>query len=247
MMMRIMVINPNTTGSMTEKIGISARAVANPTTEITALNPDKGPVSIEGHYDGAYAVPGILELVRQGEAQGYNGYVIACFDDTGLDAAREVARGPVVGICEAAMYTAAMLGTSFSVVTTLPRSVAIIEHLAMRYGMERFCRKVRAAEIPVLALEMPESDAACQVRDEVKKAIAEDHAECILLGCGGMTDLAQWLTSETGVPVIDGVAAAVKLVEALVGLGLTTSKAGAYNFPHPKTYTGDFARFQPKF
>ncbi len=244
--MKILVINPNTTGSMTEKIGVAARAVANPTTEIVTLNPNKGPVSIEGHYDGAYAVPGILELVRQGEVEGFDGYVIACFDDTGLDAAREVARSPVLGICEAAMYTAAMLGTSFSVVTTLPRSIGIIEHLAVKYGMERFCRKVRSAEIPVLALEAVGSDAACRVRDEVKNAIAQDRAECILLGCAGMTDLAKWLSSETGVPVIDGVAAAVKLVEALVGLGVTTSKVGSYSFPLPKPYIGDFAQFQPQ-
>jgi allantoin racemase len=239
-----MVINPNTTGSLTKKIEVSARAVAHPTTEIIALNPDKGPASIEGHYDGAYAVPGMLELVRKGETEGYNGYVIACFDDTGLDAAREVARSPVIGICEAAMYTAALLGTSFSVVTTLPRSIPIIEHLAVKYGMERFCRQVRSAEIPVLALETPGSDAAYKVKDEVKKAIAQDRAECILLGCAGMSDLAKWLSSETGVPVIDGVAAAVKLVEALVGLGISTSKIGGYGFPLPKTYRGDFACFQ---
>ncbi len=144
-----MVINPNTTGAMTEKIAKAAKAVANSTTEITAVNPDKGPVSIEGYYDEAYCVPGLLELVCKGEKESYNGYIIACFDDTGLDAARAVARAPVLGICEAAMYTAAMLGTSFSVVTTLPRSIPIIEHLAVKYGMERFCRKVRAAEIPV--------------------------------------------------------------------------------------------------
>jgi len=243
---KIMVINPNTTGAMTEKIAKAAKAVANSTTEITAVNPDKGPVSIEGYYDEAYCVPGLLELVCKGEKEGYNGYIIACFDDTGLDAARAVARGPVLGICEAAMYTAAMLGTSFSVVTTLPRSIPIIEHLALKYGMERFCRKVRAAEIPVLALETPNSDAAYKVRDEVKCAIAQDRAECILLGCAGMTDLAKWLSSETGVPVIDGVAAAVKLGEALVGLGVTTSKVGAYGFPIPKTYMGDFSRFQPE-
>ncbi len=244
--MKIMVINPNTTGSMTQKIGTAAKAVANSTTEITAVNPDKGPVSIEGYYDGAYAVPGMLELVRKGEAEGYNGFVIACFDDTGLDAARVVARSPVIGICEAAMYTAAMLGTSFSVVTTLPRSISIIEHLAVKYGMERFCRNVRSAEIPVLALEMLDSEATHKVRDEVKRAIADDRAECILLGCAGMADLAKWLSSETGVPVIDGVAAAVKLVEALVGLGVSTSKVGAYAFPLPKPYMGDFAPFQPK-
>jgi allantoin racemase len=89
-----MVINPNTTGAMTEKIAKAAKAVANSTTEITAVNPDKGPVSIEGYYDEAYCVPGLLELVCKGEKEGYNGYIIACFDDTGLDAARAVAVDP---------------------------------------------------------------------------------------------------------------------------------------------------------
>lgn len=231
---------------MTEKIGLSAKAVASPQTEITALNPDSGPASIEGHYDEAYCVPGLLETIRKGKSMGYDGYVIACFDDPGLDAARELVREPVLGICEAAMYAAAMVSTSFSVVTTLPRSIAIIEHLAHKYGMERFCRRVRAAAIPVLALEDPQSKATEQILAEIQCAIAQDRAESIVLGCAGMSDLAQWLSCETGVPVIDGVGAAVKMVEALIGLGLKTSKVGAYGFPLPKAYRGDFAPYQPE-
>ncbi len=107
--MIILVINPNTTVSMTEKIGAAARAVAAAGTEVVAVNPDQGPASIEGHYDEALCLPGLLDEVRKGEAAGFQGYVIACFDDPGLGACRELARGPVVGICEAAMLAALMV------------------------------------------------------------------------------------------------------------------------------------------
>ena len=233
--MRIKVINPNSTASMTAKIGACARAVASPGTEIVAVNPPGTPLSIEGFSDGARAVPGLLEEIRSGEEAGFDGYVIACFDDTGVDACREVARGPVLGICEAAMRAAAMITTGFSVVTTLSRSVPIIEDLADKYGMHRRCRRVRASELPVLALEEEGSAARDVIRAEILRAVDEDGCEAVLLGCAGMADLAQWLGRETGVPVIDGVGCAVKMVEALVGAGLRTSKIGGYAFPRAKT------------
>jgi allantoin racemase len=239
--MRILVVNPNTTASMTEKIGQAAGAAAAPGTEIIAVDPAHGPVSVEGHYDGVFCLPGLLQCVRQGEADGVDGFVVACFDDPGIGACREIASGPVVGICEAAMYAAAMIANGFSVVTTLPRSIPVIEELAHRYGMERRLRKVRAAAIPVLALEEEGAEAAAKVQTEVERAIAEDRAEAVILGCAGMADLAAWLSQRTGVPVIDGVGAAVKLVEALVGLGLRTSKVGGYAPPLPKRYAGDLA------
>jgi allantoin racemase len=240
--MRILVVNPNTTASMTAKIGEAARAVAAPGTEIIALDPGHGPVSIEGHYDAAFALPGLLDCVRRGEAEGVDGFVVACFDDPGLGACREIAAGPVVGICEAAMVAAAMVANGFSVVTTLPRAIPVIEELALRYGMERRLRKVRAAAIPVLDLEEESAAAAVKVHAEVVRAIEEDRAEAVILGCAGMADLAASLSQQTGVPVIDGVGAAVKLVEALVGLGLRTSKVGGYAAPLPKRYAGDLAR-----
>ncbi len=233
--LRILVVNPNSTASMTEKIGACARQVAAEGTEITAVNPQSAPVSIEGYYDEAMSLQGLLEEVKKGEAQGYDGFIIACFDDTGLGACREIASGPVLGICEAGMHAASMVATGFSVITTLPRSVPIIEDLALIYGMDRRCRKVRAADIPVLALEEPGSKARERIRDEINKSREEDGCEAVLLGCAGMADLTSWLSQETGLPVIDGVIAAVKLVEALVGAGLKTSKSGAYAWPRVKT------------
>lgn len=230
--MRILVVNPNSTASMTARIGGAARSVAAPGTEILAVNPPSGPASIEGYYDEALAVPGLLAEIERHEGT-IAGTVIACFDDVGLDAARSLATAPVIGICEAAMQTASLLGGRFSVVTTLARSVPALERLAQRYGMAGRCT-IRAAGVPVLALEDPASGAVDRVRAEIRRAMEQDGAESIVLGCAGMADLARSLGEEMGLPVVDGVTAAVKLAEGLAALGLRTSKAGGYAAPLPK-------------
>lgn len=244
--MRIKIINPNTTWSMTETIAAAARAAAAPATEIVAVSPTLGPASIEGHYDEVMAALGVVDEVRKGEREGFDGYVVACFGDPGLMAAREVAGGPVVGIAEAAMHVSTLVATGFTVVSTLSRGRVILEHLVHAYGMERHCRGVRATDLAVLALEKPESDARRIIAEECRRAIEEDGADSILLGCAGMADLAAALSAELGIPVIDGVGAAVKLVEATVGLGLRTSKAGGLAAPLPKAYAGELARFEPR-
>lgn len=243
--MRIKVINPNTTHSMTEKIRQAAAAVAAPATEIIAATPSKGPVSIEGHYDEAVSVIGILEEVRRGEADGVDGYVIACFGDPGLRAAREVARGPVLGIAEAAMHAARCIASGFSIVTTLERTEVMARQLVESYGMTSFCRGIRSTELAVLDLEDEGSDARRIITEECRRAVAEDRAGAVILGCAGMADLAALITRQIGVPVIDGVAAAVKFVEALVGMGLGTCKVGDFAFPIAKPYTGSLEYLSP--
>jgi allantoin racemase len=239
--LRIKVINPNTTAAMTDAIAAAARAVAAPGTEIVAVTSATGPVSIEDHYDEAVAVIGVLEQVRAGEAEGCDAYAIACFGDPGLLAARELAVGPVIGIAEAGMRAASFVATGFSIVTTLARTRVIAEHLVAAYGMERACRRVRAIDVPVLGLDAPASNARAVLYEECRRALAEDGSGAIVLGCAGMAELAASLASEHGLPVIDGVAAAVKLAEALVGLGHATSKRGPYAKPIAKPFAGIFA------
>ena len=236
--MEILVVNPNTTASMTDKIRAAAEAVASRGTRITAVNPEIGPESIEGYYDEALAVPGLLAEIGKGEARGVAGHVIACFDDTGLDAARALARAPVVGIGEAAFHLASLVAGRFSVITTLGRSVPAIEHNLVKYGLASRCARVRAAEIPVLALEDKDSDARARIEAEIDAAKHLDRAEAIVLGCAGMADLAAELSAHHGLPVVDGVAAAVMLVESLVRLGLRTSKQGGYAEPLAKAIRG---------
>ena len=240
--MRIRVINPNTTESMTALIGKAARAVAGPGTLIEAVTAPMGPVSIESHYDEALSVPGVLASIAHGETQAVDGYVIACFGDPGLHAARELARGPVVGIAEAAMHAASFLGRGFSVVTTLGRTAGRAWDLAEQYGMNRFCLGVHACEIPVLELETdPGSRAA--ITEVCREALARDNSDAIVLGCAGMADLCAAVSGEIGVPVVDGVAAATVFVQSLVTLELSTSTRNEFATPPVKTFTGLLAPF----
>ena len=243
--MNIIVINPNTTAVMTSRIAATAQTVAQPGTHIIAIQPSAGPASIEGYADEAMAVPHMLEAMFAAQTQHTEvaGYVIACFDDTGLDAARCVLDAPVVGIGEAACHLASLIAARFSVVTTLGRSVSPIEHNLVKYGLASRCARVRAAEVAVLDLEDAAPDAYAQISNEVRIALKEDRAEAIVLGCAGMTNLAERLSNEHGVPVIDGVGAAVKLIESLAGLGLRTSKRTTYAPPRAKAYAGNLPNF----
>jgi allantoin racemase len=226
--MRIKVINPNTTWSMTEKIGEAARAAASVGTEIVCVSPKAGPASIEGYYDEAIASLGVLNEIASGEKEGFDGFVIACFGDPGLQAARELARAPVVGIAEAAMHVASLVSEGFSIVSMPARALTGMERLVHTYGMEKKCRRVRMIDLPVLALEEEEFDSRPVIVEECRKALMEDKCDCVLLGCAGMADLCGYVTEQIGVPAIDGVAAAVKMVEALVALGLRTCKRTGY-------------------
>lgn len=239
--MRIRVINPNTTASMTEKIGQAARRIAAPDTQIVASNPSSGPVSIESHFDEAISAVGVLEEVRTGEREGTDAYILACFGDPGLLAARELTHAPVIGIAEAAFHMATLISTRFSIVTTLGRTGIIAEHLLQNYGFAHHCRRVRAAEIPVLDLEDSGDSALDRIIEECKRAKAEDNIGAIVLGCGGMADLTAQISDAVGLPVVEGVTAAVKLAESLVSLGLGTSKHGDLDFPRPKTFSGHFS------
>lgn len=239
--MKIQIVNPNTSAPMTAKIAAAARTAAAPGIEIEASCPEHGPVSIEGHFDEAMAVPGLLEEIERGVATGCDAHVIACFGDPGLHAARELAHGPVLGIAEAAMHAASMIATRFSVVTTLERTVVIAERLVREYGMSDHCARIRAAEVPVLALEETGSHAERRIVEECRRARDEDRAGAIVLGCAGMADLAGRISDELGVPVIDGVNVAVRFAGALAGAGLGTSKHGDLALPLPKAFIGRYA------
>ncbi|WP_129336189.1 aspartate/glutamate racemase family protein [Cellulomonas endophytica] len=242
--MHLRVINPNTTRAMTDLVGRAARGVAGPGTLVDAVQPTMGPASIESHYEEALAVPGLLEQVALGEAEGVDGYVVACFGDPGLDAARELARGPVLGIAQAAMHAATMVARRFGIVTTLGRTTGRARELVDRYGFAAACTGVRACEIPVLALEDPASGARDRVAEHCRRAVDEDGADAVVLGCAGMADLCADLSDRVGVPVLDGVAAATVLVQGLVTLGARSSTRGEYAPPPPKAMAGLLAGFE---
>lgn len=227
--MKIHVVNPNSTASMTRAIAEVARATARPDTTILASNPAQGPASIQGYYDVAACLPGLMAEARR--HPDIDALVVACFDDTGVDALRAMLDVPVIGIGEAAYHAASLVSVRFSVVTTLPRSVPGLQANLARYGLIARCASVRASNVPVLDLENGGQETERLIYAQVERAVEEDMADCIVLGCAGMSELRARLSEEFGLPVIDGVGCAVGFMETLFATGLTTSKSGPYTSP----------------
>lgn len=235
--MRILVVNVNTTAAMTASIEATARAAATPGTRITALTPEFGPASCEGNFDSYLAVTGVLDAVRR-HREPFDAVVHAGFGEHGREALQELLDVPVVDITEAAGHLAALVGRRFSVVTTLDRAVPLIEDRLLLAGLDRRCASVRASGLGVLELDLDPRAAVAAIAGQAADAVADDGAEVIVLGCAGMAGLEQAVTEATGVPVVDGVAAAVRLAESLVGLGLSTSKVRTYAPPRAKEVLG---------
>ena len=236
--MKLLLVNPNTSTAMTSAMAQTAQAVAAPGTLVVGRQPSFGPVSIEGHFDDVFGAAGVAEQVRLAQGEAFDAVVIACFGDPGLDAARELTTAPVLGIAEAAFHAASFVATGFSIVTTMTRTCVIAERLVQRYGFERCCRGIHGTDIPVLALEACGEDVLAQIENAARQALRQDRSGAIVLGCGGMAALCRTLQARLGVPVVDGVSAAVKMAEALVALGLKTEKIGDYARPLPKRWVG---------
>jgi len=213
--MRILIINPNTTVSMTEAIGKAASKAASAGTTILAVNSDRGPASIQGAEDGEAALPGLYAVFDRHMSTGhsFDAVIIACFDDTGLGELRARCDVPVTGIGEAAYLLAAEKATPFSVVTTLAVSIPVLEHNIRSYGLSAQCGRVRASEIPVLDLEQHPEQALARIGSEITEAIETDHCRSIVLGCAGMADMALILENTYSIPVVEGVSAAVAWCE----------------------------------
>ncbi|MDP4109672.1 MAG: aspartate/glutamate racemase family protein [Bacillota bacterium] len=237
--MRIKLINPNTTWSMTESCLKAAEGVKRPDTEIIAVSVRTGPSSIECFIDEYLAIPGILEEIIKGDREeNVDAYIIACFGDPGLQAAREVTDKPVVGIAQSAMLLSKMISPNFSIVSVLDRAVKVTADLVDAYGMGPFCKSIRTTGLSVLDFSKDFQKGLKALEEQAVKAVKEDKAECILLGCAGFVDFVQELNRKLSVPVIDGVVPAVKFAEALVEMHISTSKNNTWGYPEKKEFTG---------
>lgn len=235
--MRILVVNVNTTESMTEGIAQQARRVAAPGTTIVPLTPAFGAESVEGNFESYLAAVAVMDAVSN-YPEPFDAVIQAGYGEHGREGLQELLDVPVVDITEAAASTAMFLGHKYSVVTTLDRTVPLIEDRLRLAGLYDRCASVRASEVPVLELESDPDAAVRAIAKEASLAVTEDRAEVICLGCGGMAELEERVRAVSGAPVVDGVAAAVTIAESLVRLGLTTSKIRTFAPPRPKQVTG---------
>lgn len=206
----ILILNPNSTVSMTQAMLATARDAC-PDVQIEAETSHLGPPAIQGAEDGAACVPPLLDLVAQASDRGARAIIIGCADDTGLDEARQVASCPVIGIGQAGYHLAALAGARFSVVTTLPVSVPVLSENVASYGLAGSLGRVRASGVSVLALEADPVTSTRRVLDEIARAQAEDDIQSVVLGCAGMSHIPHAAGSEIKVRLIDGVRAAVQI------------------------------------
>ncbi|AZF33367.1 Hydantoin racemase [Pseudomonas sp. R4-35-07] len=235
--MRILVVNVNTTESITQTIAQQARNVASPGTEIVGLTPYFGAESVEGNFESYLAAIAVMDRVMAYD-QPFDAVIQAGYGEHGREGLQELLNVPVVDITEAAASMAMFLGHAYSVVTTLDRTVPLIEDRLKLAGLYQRCASVRASGMAVLELEADPLAAMQAIVRQAELAILEDKAEVICLGCGGMAGLDEQIRQRTGVPVVDGVTAAVTIAESLVRLGLSTSKIRTYATPRPKKVIG---------
>lgn len=233
--MRILAINPNTSEEFNRKLDQTAREYALPSTEVKVISPVSGPKSIEGIYDEALSIQGTLDAFMAHEKE-FDGFVLACYSDPlVVYAMREVSTKPVLGIAEASVHIACLLGNRFSIVTTNDRWGPLLHEAVRRYGVESRCASVRTTGLRVLELETKgEGGVAEAIEREAMAAVKEDGAEVICLGCAGMSGFDKALERKLGIPVLDGFVCALKLLELFNQYGLRHSKILTYAPALPK-------------
>ncbi len=211
--MRILLINPNSTASMTAGIEKAARAAALPTTEALAVSPAGVPPAIESDADVALCVPPTLALA-EAEAARWDAIIIACHSDPGIDAVRERVLNPVIGIGEASYAAAISAGRRFSLITLTERFVPRKREQIRRLGLLERCASIRALGAGVLESHEGRDRLRDRYLREAEAALRQDGADAVVLGCSGMAGMAEDLRARLGAPVVDPVVAAVKLAEA---------------------------------
>ena len=220
--MKILIINPNSSVEMSAAIQNVAEIYANGDFEVKTVPTPNAPEYIDYYTDQAIAAPGMMQIVKENEAE-YDAFIVACHCDPNLDLLKQITDKPVVGIGEASMKLATMLGHSFSVVSAGKHSIPNKRALIHKYGLDNDCASVRGPkdDFDDPTVEGPYLNAA-------QIAMEEDLAEVIVLGCAGFAGMSEKMSAELGGPVLDGVVSALIIATGLVKAGYTTSKIRRY-------------------
>ena len=229
--MKIIVFNPNTLAEMTKSIAEELEQVQSADTELFVTNPATGPQAVESAYDEVSAAREVTRMVSDAEADGFDAAVIACFSDPGLEAAREIAHIPIIGIGETAHHIAAMLGYSFSIITVAEQRIPHLAHRVMKSGLKDKLASIVPLGLTVADTEHRRSATRKAISKAGQKAVNDHKAEVLILACAGMGRYTSELEQELGVPVLSPTAAGLKMAEAMVSLRLSQSKIRMYKTP----------------
>lgn len=235
--MRLLLINPNTTLAITDRMVAAAQRVLAAGDTLTAVTAETGPTVIGSRAEAAVAAYGVLELAAQ-YAPGHDAIVLGVSLDCGLLALRELASVPVIGMTEAALLTACQLGQRVALLTVGPYTLTMYEELVNSYGLAHRVPMCRAVDVPAFY------NATCSEEEEhallaaCQRLIADDRVDAIVLAGAVLCDRAFRLAPSLGVPVIDAAAAATLQASALARLGLLKGTLGSFAFPGRRTSQG---------
>jgi allantoin racemase len=224
--MRIKVIEPVSPPTpWNREIKEMYEAYKDPGTEIEVVNPEKGPESIEQTYDETWTgLPTLLEA-EKAEQEGYDAVIDYCFGDPALTSLKEALSIPVVGINEPSVHLASILGRRLSVIGVGGKNEqGMINDKIASYGLGGRLASVRLTDIRVLDIKKDFDHLVSALTNEGKRAVEEDGADVLVLGCGGLLNVAEILQKKLEVPVIDPGLVALKIAEDLVKLKLVQSK-----------------------
>lgn len=230
---RILIINPNTSIEMTKDCEETVRKIKDEDVEVTVACPDFGARSLESFYDYALAAFGMLRMVEGEPERACDGILIACFGDPGLYAMKEISNCPVIGIAEASMAMAMLMGQRFSLLAASDKAVPMMADMVRQYGFEQRLASIEPLGIPVLDVEKNKEESIRALAAVGKRAV-EKGAEVLILACAGMTGMKEGVEAVLGVPVIDPVECGYKVLEMMVKNQFPISKCGLYSRPYKK-------------
>lgn len=210
--MKLLVMNPNITESITRLIGDEARRAASPGTELTLLTAPFGVAYIETELEaliGAYA-----SLISISDNLGeHDAIVMAAFGDPGIAALRDAFDRPVVGLTEAALIRAGELAKRFSIVAITPRIAAWYRRVVEGYGYGARLASIRALDAPITDIAGVQDEHAARLKALCDAAVKQDGAQALILAGAPLAGLARRI-SGLPVPLVDPIAAAVRQAES---------------------------------
>lgn len=211
---------------------------ASPGTEVGIIDSAKGPSSIESMYEEYLSIPETVQLAYELERDGWDGIMLGCYGDPGLDALREIINIPIAGAGEATSLMAASIAHRFSIITISDPSIVPLERLVRNAGVAEKLASVRAVNIPVLDLHKDRERAIEVTLEQGRKAIEQDRAEALIVGCMsmGFLEIPEACQAELGVPFLNPARVQLRFLEAVIGSGLTHSRR-SYMTP-PKIAAG---------
>lgn len=235
--MRILLLNPNTTVAMTDRMMAVASQAAQPGTELVPATAPRGVPYIASRSEAQIGGAVVLEMLAE-RHRSIDAAIVAAFGDPGLMAARELFDVPVVGMAEAAMLTACMLGGRFSIVSFSPTLAPWFKECVEMHKLTERCASIRTLTGPVedvVAVQEQKEDLLVEL---CLKAVEEDGAEIIVLAGAPLVGLASRIKNRVPVPVVDQIIAAVKQAETLVGMSVRSASVGSFSRPGPKASIG---------